>query len=110
MWPKIGSDVSRKVTLALKTNQGQGDLIWKMRPYLKWLNNIQTQRLIHCWQNLVLLKTPSINIFISSDTKIFEIQNSLKYCKTSDSPEYIYIFQQQVFISFFLYFYLLNSV
>ncbi|XP_014782559.1 uncharacterized protein LOC106877999 [Octopus bimaculoides] len=43
-WFKIGSDVSKKVTPASKRNPSQGDLLWwKMRPYLKWLNNSQAQ-------------------------------------------------------------------
>ena len=36
---KTGSGISRKITPASKTNQGQVDLHLRiMRPYLKWLN------------------------------------------------------------------------
>ena len=56
---KTGLDISRKVILSSKTNQGQGD------------------------------KTPSVDTSISSAFWTdAEIQNSLKYCKTVDSALY----------------------
>lgn len=53
-----------KATSVLKTNQGQGDLLWKMRPCLKWMNNSQAH--IHCQHNLVLYKGSSTDSSISS--------------------------------------------
>ena len=65
VWHKIGSDVSRKVILASKTNQGQCNLLlWKMRLYLKWLNS-QAQSLVNCLQNLVFFNALSIDTSIS---------------------------------------------
>lgn len=46
MWRKTGSDISRKVTPASKTDQSQEDLLlWMLRRCLKWLNNSQVQAL-----------------------------------------------------------------
>lgn len=52
IWHKTGSDVSRKVTRASKTNQSERELqLWKMRPRLEWLNS-QIQGLIPFWPEL----------------------------------------------------------
>ena len=62
MWHETGSDISRKVMSASKTNLSQGDLL--SRPCLKWLNS--QQALLHCWKSLVLHKLPSINNSLGS--------------------------------------------
>lgn len=53
MWHKTGSDISRKVTPASKTNQGQGDLVIDVALF-EMVKKQPRQALIHCQQNLVL--------------------------------------------------------
>ena len=61
-WVKNKFRNFKKGDTALKTIEGQGHLLlWKIRANLKLLNNSQMQALMHCRQNLVFHKAPSIN-------------------------------------------------
>ena len=50
LWYKTDSYISKKVSPALKINQGQRDFpLWQLRPCLNWLNKRQAEVLVHCW-------------------------------------------------------------
>ena len=84
VWYKTGSDDSRKITPASKTNQDQRDLLfWKMKALLKMVKQ-QLSRSTRTLSgpNLVLHEAPSIDTSISSffwtHIEILKIRNSLK--------------------------------
>lgn len=79
---KTGSDVSRSLTPASKTNYDQRDvLLCKTRLCLKWFNNRQAQALVHCRQNFFHHKTPSIDSSIITTLETDAVEEFVNTCR-----------------------------